>query len=832
MSRTAQARVFRSTQTSPNTGTVRDLTTVFGTAANQATYAAFAAAGSSGYRFSPGTAGTVAAPPSNGSPAAGMGWRDTDAENVFEPVTYAAGTWNIRLRLNKTIMTVNASVTVRTTIILYALNPGFASVEVGRTVVDTALPTVGAVVTVTTSFNTANPLVNNPDAKLHAEIYVENIVAGSPGPAVSAYTVAFVVDEASTNGSAFTAMPTYTIQFKRTQTMVGVGAAAKTEAADTFNRANSTTSIGTADTGQAWTTLRGTLGINTNAAYLVTSAGADLHNIASFESNAADVDISATISANPSAGAAVGIVYRVIDANNYRFFFHYLNSAGTAFLVYSGRVEAGVATHDPVSGTQSIASMATPFVLRVVCQGSTIKLYRNGIQMGADITSTFNQGVTKHGVLFTNTTTARIDNLTVVNASGGRRLASIKRIIAPITIGAAIKAITDTFNRADSATSLGTAGTGQSWEQLRGTFGISSNVAYLASFVAGEINLTAVDSGEADVDIFAQVTVNPPVDAWIGIVYRVQDANNFRYFFHYQTFNGFTVYSGRVQAGASTYDHLNATNLVASIATPVDLRVWCQGSTIRVYRNGVQMGSDFTSTFNQTMTKHGVLAANSSVPRLDNFAIVSNVLERKVRRLKGVTVATHGAMPTIVRKVGKSITATGIGLMTLPRKVAKTINFTAIGALTFINVISGTLKRTISAATHGAATVTRAVVARRTVVTATHGAASVVRRLIMARAITTATHGAITIQKMIRKTATFATHGAVVVAQRYFKVINFQAIGAAVVNRGLVIRREIVAVARGLNRNWIKLAFDKLPTGGGGGPVTTIIKKIFPVFDD
>jgi hypothetical protein len=44
--------------------------------------------------------------------------------------------------------------------------------------------------------------------------------------------------------------------------------------------------------------------------------------------------------------------------------------------------------------------------------------------------------------------------------------------------------VTDSFNRTDSASSLGTADSGQSWSQVAGTNGISSNQAYVVAATA------------------------------------------------------------------------------------------------------------------------------------------------------------------------------------------------------------------------------------------------------------------------------------------------------------------------------------------------------------
>lgn len=214
----AKSRVFRSTQTSPNATTVRDLVTTFGTTPNNTTVAAFPLAGASGFRWSPNAAAAAVNPPAAPAVAvAGIGWRDTVAEDALEQITYAAGTWTMRTRLNKTVMTINASVTVRVTAIIFRVSSaGVFMEEIGRVVfADTALATVGAPVSVTGSFTGAATVFDAGD-KVQVEVYVQNIVAGAPAAAVAAYTVAFVTDETNANsGSGFTAIPAFTTQFVR-----------------------------------------------------------------------------------------------------------------------------------------------------------------------------------------------------------------------------------------------------------------------------------------------------------------------------------------------------------------------------------------------------------------------------------------------------------------------------------------------------------------------------------------------------------------------------------------------------------------------------------------
>jgi hypothetical protein len=55
--------------------------------------------------------------------------------------------------------------------------------------------------------------------------------------------------------------------------------------------------------------------------------------------------------------------------------------------------------------------------------------------------------------------------------------------------------VRDRFGRADSALTLGSAETGQAWTAQQGTWGISSNQAYVAALGAGLPQVATIDSG-------------------------------------------------------------------------------------------------------------------------------------------------------------------------------------------------------------------------------------------------------------------------------------------------------------------------------------------------
>jgi lysophospholipase L1-like esterase len=85
-----------------------------------------------------------------------------------------------------------------------------------------------------------------------------------------------------------------------------------TTIADTFDRTDSTSSLGSTDTGNAaWTANNGTWGINTNTAYVSAGSGA---NIATINPGVADCSIEED---HKFGGNEGGLIFRYADAQNY-----------------------------------------------------------------------------------------------------------------------------------------------------------------------------------------------------------------------------------------------------------------------------------------------------------------------------------------------------------------------------------------------------------------------------------------------------------------------------------------------------------------------------------
>ena len=203
---------------STTAGSVRDLTTTFGTTLNRSTSSTYNTGGTFTLsRWVPmsGTAIAVAALPAVGDPCSNQGWRDAVAESV-EPITYAAGTWTVRLSLFKSAQTVATDQVVRVSAILYRVSSaGVFGSEIGRINYPDATLTPAALI-LTNSFVTATTTPFSAGDRVQIECYVQTISAGTPTPPAAAILLQLTVDDTSANGgSAVTAIPAYVIRYAR-----------------------------------------------------------------------------------------------------------------------------------------------------------------------------------------------------------------------------------------------------------------------------------------------------------------------------------------------------------------------------------------------------------------------------------------------------------------------------------------------------------------------------------------------------------------------------------------------------------------------------------------
>jgi hypothetical protein len=162
---------------------------------------------------------------------------------------------------------------------------------------------------------------------------------------------------------------------------------------DTFNRTNSTSVVGSTDGAGTkdpltWTTRGGTCGINTNQAYasaLASLSGVGNVGLATVDLATADVDISLTF-ATIGTGAAIVFHY---NSNNDYWIWAELGSNALLYKLVSGTLTGPLGTY---------AGAADGDVMRVVTNGSTIKIYR-GASLLDTKTDSHLSTITHHGFL-------------------------------------------------------------------------------------------------------------------------------------------------------------------------------------------------------------------------------------------------------------------------------------------------------------------------------------------------------------------------------------------------------------------------------------------------
>ena len=169
--------------------------------------------------------------------------------------------------------------------------------------------------------------------------------------------------------------------------------------------------------------------------------------------------------------------------------------------------------------------------------------------------------------------------------------------------------VLDKFDRADSTSSLGKADTGQSWQAISGTWGISSNRAYVTA--DGTDMFAILDAGISDGEV--SVLISGTVDYDARLSFRIADVNNW-----------FIVDYGAgcfrlVRKLNGAYTEL--ASYTAIRPSQFEVKAVLDGQLIKIFIDGVQRMS-VTDSNHQTVTKHGIGGEKSSA-RLDDFTVRS-----------------------------------------------------------------------------------------------------------------------------------------------------------------------------------------------------------------
>lgn len=199
----------------------------------------------------------------------------------------------------------------------------------------------------------------------------------------------------------------------------------------------------------------------------------------------------------------------------------------------------------------------------------------------------------------------------------------------------------DTFNRADSATTLGTAsGAGGAWAALTATWGISSNQAYYAAgagIPVAALTLPLMDDGTLTVDIL----MGPATTSDGGVVLRAADGLNFIGVGINKSASSNTIYLLKYVAGVGTALAV-ATGPGILNNTTYGLKVQFFGGRFVVSLdkkdgNGyVQLidwtlsAADLALFAGPTNNKYGLFLAADAGVRWDNFTVNANTSQRLI----------------------------------------------------------------------------------------------------------------------------------------------------------------------------------------------------------
>lgn len=168
---------------------------------------------------------------------------------------------------------------------------------------------------------------------------------------------------------------------------------------DTFNRSNSTTTLGIDETGKAWDVLQGTWGIDGNAAYTTSTTG---FSRAVINSEVSNCKITCTLKTINPISAATRIIFRSQDINNE----WYLTTTTGGYEV-GKRIAGSAGVQSSWGGTSTNGD-----IFKIFLEGSSIKIYLNE-SLIFNLTDSYLQDKTRHGICTFNSTVPRFDDFKV-----------------------------------------------------------------------------------------------------------------------------------------------------------------------------------------------------------------------------------------------------------------------------------------------------------------------------------------------------------------------------------------------------------------------------------
>lgn len=172
--------------------------------------------------------------------------------------------------------------------------------------------------------------------------------------------------------------------------------------------------------------------------------------------------------------------------------------------------------------------------------------------------------------------------------------------------------VKDSFTRANSAVTMGsTTETSHAWTALAGTWGITSNQAYLVTNATSN-DCVVVDAGAADVTVQAKVVT---VAGSQGLAVRVTDADNVIT----TNLTGMFRRTGGVNTAIGTFS--------SAFVAGDTMRIVTSGTSIKTYRQAASTGTfelvlSVTESQGSTNTKHGLRQSSAAGGAWDDFRVV------------------------------------------------------------------------------------------------------------------------------------------------------------------------------------------------------------------
>jgi hypothetical protein len=217
--------------------------------------------------------------------------------------------------------------------------------------------------------------------------------------------------------------------------------------------------------------------------------------------------------------------------------------------------------------------------------------------------------------------------------------------------------VADTFNRANSTSSLGTTDTGsQAWTAHTGTWGINSNQAYESNGHSSSICRATVECGAANGTVSLTLATAGGLPVPCGIVFRSDSSTDNCYVLVMQI--GVSAASTLYKVTAGSYVS-HATSSVYTVGAGSVITVELSGSSIIIKDDGSTVITATDSSYS-SHTRHGMyLGAGvgvASTVRLDDFSFDNPSAPVSVTA-PALAVSTAAPAPTVTAGSAVSVAA-------------------------------------------------------------------------------------------------------------------------------------------------------------------------------